>query len=174
VVEGGKQPYAIARQDGEPIAFAGLWESYRWCDQTVTRSEAEPRTVVCKGMVIDHNPDAGPFLLHLRNFRRIGFACHRAVACFVVPDVVRPDASRHEVKLSLMPDLFPPVEQIAQHGSICHCATACITQRLCPTAPKQQRSGHWCKRQRLHQFGHQASTRPDARRPFRKAAASEA
>jgi len=38
VVEGGKQPYAIARQDGQPIAFAGLWESFRWPDQTVTRS----------------------------------------------------------------------------------------------------------------------------------------
>ena len=38
MVEGGKQPYAIARQDGQPIAFAGLWESYRWPDQTVTRS----------------------------------------------------------------------------------------------------------------------------------------
>jgi putative SOS response-associated peptidase YedK len=30
VVEGGKQPYAIARQDGQSIAFAGLWESFRW------------------------------------------------------------------------------------------------------------------------------------------------
>jgi putative SOS response-associated peptidase YedK len=29
-VEGGKQPYAIARQDGQPMAFAGLWESFRW------------------------------------------------------------------------------------------------------------------------------------------------
>jgi putative SOS response-associated peptidase YedK len=38
VVEGGKQPYAIARQDGQPIAFVGLWESFRWPDQTVTRS----------------------------------------------------------------------------------------------------------------------------------------
>jgi len=27
VVEGGKQPYAIARQDGQPIAFAGLWRA---------------------------------------------------------------------------------------------------------------------------------------------------
>ena len=26
VVEGGKQPYASARQDGQPMAFAGLWE----------------------------------------------------------------------------------------------------------------------------------------------------
>jgi putative SOS response-associated peptidase YedK len=26
LVEGGKQPYAIARQDGQPMAFAGLWE----------------------------------------------------------------------------------------------------------------------------------------------------
>jgi hypothetical protein len=34
----GKQPYAIAREDGQPIAFAGLWESFRWPDETVTRS----------------------------------------------------------------------------------------------------------------------------------------
>jgi putative SOS response-associated peptidase YedK len=38
VVEGGKHPYAIARQDGQPMAFAGLWESFRWPDETVTRS----------------------------------------------------------------------------------------------------------------------------------------
>jgi hypothetical protein len=25
VVANGKQPYAIARQDGQPMAFAGLW-----------------------------------------------------------------------------------------------------------------------------------------------------
>jgi putative SOS response-associated peptidase YedK len=37
-VEGGKQPYAIARQDGQPIAFAGLWEGFRWPDGTITRS----------------------------------------------------------------------------------------------------------------------------------------
>jgi putative SOS response-associated peptidase YedK len=38
VIEGGKQPYAIARQHGQPLAFAGLWESFRWPDETVTRS----------------------------------------------------------------------------------------------------------------------------------------
>jgi putative SOS response-associated peptidase YedK len=37
-VDGGKQPYAIARKDGQPIAFAGLWESFRWPDAMVTRS----------------------------------------------------------------------------------------------------------------------------------------
>jgi putative SOS response-associated peptidase YedK len=37
VTERGKQPYAIAR-DGQPMAFAGLWESFRWPDETVTRS----------------------------------------------------------------------------------------------------------------------------------------
>jgi len=37
-VEGGKQPYAIARRDGQPLAFAGLWEGFRWPDGTVTRS----------------------------------------------------------------------------------------------------------------------------------------
>jgi putative SOS response-associated peptidase YedK len=37
-VEGGKQPYAIARQDGQPMPFAGLWESFRWRDETVLRT----------------------------------------------------------------------------------------------------------------------------------------
>lgn len=35
-VDGAKQPYAIARQDGEPMAFAGLWEAYRWPDGVTT------------------------------------------------------------------------------------------------------------------------------------------
>ncbi|MGA3400946.1 MAG: SOS response-associated peptidase [Acetobacteraceae bacterium] len=34
----GKQPYAIARRDGQPLAFAGLWEGYRAPDSTVLRS----------------------------------------------------------------------------------------------------------------------------------------
>jgi putative SOS response-associated peptidase YedK len=34
----GKQPYAIARQDGAPIAFAGLWEGWRSPDGEVIRS----------------------------------------------------------------------------------------------------------------------------------------
>ena len=38
VSEGGKQPYAIARQD-EPMAFAGLlWEGFRWLEGTVLRT----------------------------------------------------------------------------------------------------------------------------------------
>jgi len=35
VVAGAKQPYAIARQDGQPMAFANLWESFCWPDETV-------------------------------------------------------------------------------------------------------------------------------------------
>ena len=38
VVEGGKQPYAIARWDGQPMAFAGLWEGFKWPDGTVLRT----------------------------------------------------------------------------------------------------------------------------------------
>src|SRR5262249_164255 len=38
VIEGGKQPSAIARQDGQPMAFGGLWESFRWPHETVPRS----------------------------------------------------------------------------------------------------------------------------------------
>ena len=37
-VEGGKQPYAIARQDGQPMAFGGLWEGSKWPDGTVLRT----------------------------------------------------------------------------------------------------------------------------------------
>jgi putative SOS response-associated peptidase YedK len=35
---GGKQSFAIARQDGQPMAFAGLWEGFRWPDDTITRA----------------------------------------------------------------------------------------------------------------------------------------
>jgi putative SOS response-associated peptidase YedK len=38
VVDGGKQPYAIARQDGQPMAFAGLWEGFRSPDAAVLRT----------------------------------------------------------------------------------------------------------------------------------------
>jgi putative SOS response-associated peptidase YedK len=36
----GKQPYAIARQDGAPLAFAGLWEGWRGPDGEIVRSFA--------------------------------------------------------------------------------------------------------------------------------------
>ncbi len=36
----GKQPYAIARADGAPLALAGLWESWRDADGTVLRTFA--------------------------------------------------------------------------------------------------------------------------------------
>lgn len=37
-VERGKQPYAIARTDGQPMAFAGLWEGFRWPDGSIART----------------------------------------------------------------------------------------------------------------------------------------
>jgi putative SOS response-associated peptidase YedK len=36
--EGGKQPFAIARADGQPMVFAGLWEGWRGTDGTVLRT----------------------------------------------------------------------------------------------------------------------------------------
>jgi putative SOS response-associated peptidase YedK len=36
--ENGKQPYAIARADGQPMVFAGLWEGWRGADGTVLRT----------------------------------------------------------------------------------------------------------------------------------------
>ena len=34
----GKRPYAIARTDGAPLAFAGLWEGWKAPDDTVLRT----------------------------------------------------------------------------------------------------------------------------------------
>lgn len=36
--ERGKQPYAFARRDGQPLALAGLWDGWRGEDGTVIRS----------------------------------------------------------------------------------------------------------------------------------------
>ncbi len=38
VQPGGKQPYAIVRCDGQPLAFAGLWEGYRAPDGSILRT----------------------------------------------------------------------------------------------------------------------------------------
>jgi putative SOS response-associated peptidase YedK len=35
-----KQPFAIVRKDGQPMAFAGVWEGFRWPDGEVTRTFA--------------------------------------------------------------------------------------------------------------------------------------
>jgi putative SOS response-associated peptidase YedK len=37
-VDGGKLPWAIARADGSPLVFAGLWEGWRGADGTVMRT----------------------------------------------------------------------------------------------------------------------------------------
>lgn len=39
-LDAGKQPYAIARRDGQPMAFAGIWEGFRWPTGEVTRTYA--------------------------------------------------------------------------------------------------------------------------------------
>jgi putative SOS response-associated peptidase YedK len=37
-IETGRQPYAIARQGGQPMALAGLWEGYRWSSGDTLRT----------------------------------------------------------------------------------------------------------------------------------------
>ena len=38
VVDGAKHPWAIARRDGAPLVFAGMWEGWRGADGTIIRS----------------------------------------------------------------------------------------------------------------------------------------
>ena len=66
----GKIPTAIARQDGMPMALAGLWEGRRWPDGTVLRSFAILTTVACTTLeylhermpVVLEQPDWGLWL----------------------------------------------------------------------------------------------------------------
>ena len=52
---GGKQPYAIARQDGEPMAFAGLWDGWRSPDGEVVRTFAIVTTAANATMAPIHD-----------------------------------------------------------------------------------------------------------------------
>lgn len=54
--ETGKQPYAVARQNEAPLAFAGLWESFRWPESNdVTRSFTIVTTTPNAEMTALHN-----------------------------------------------------------------------------------------------------------------------
>jgi putative SOS response-associated peptidase YedK len=55
-VEGGKQPYAIARTDGEPLALGGIWESWRAPGGEIERTFA----------IITTRPNAEMMALHNR------------------------------------------------------------------------------------------------------------
>ncbi len=50
----GKQPYAIARADGEPMAFAGIWEGWRSPDGDIMRSFAILTTTANRQMSVLH------------------------------------------------------------------------------------------------------------------------
>ena len=55
MIEGGKQPYAIARANGEPLALLGIWESWRG---EAARSSALLRSITTQPnaeMVPQHN-----------------------------------------------------------------------------------------------------------------------
>jgi putative SOS response-associated peptidase YedK len=55
VIEGGKQPYAIARADGEPLALGGIWESWRGEGGEIERTFAIITTRPNAEMVPLHN-----------------------------------------------------------------------------------------------------------------------
>jgi putative SOS response-associated peptidase YedK len=51
----GKQPYAIARADGDPLAFAGIWEGWRSPEGDVLRTFAIITTNANAQMAVLHN-----------------------------------------------------------------------------------------------------------------------
>ncbi len=51
---GGKTPYAIARADDEPLAFAGIWEGWRGPDAEILRSFAIVTTTANAQMAVLH------------------------------------------------------------------------------------------------------------------------
>ncbi len=51
----GKQPYAIARRDGAPFAFAGLWEAWRSPDGEILRTFTVLTTTANSDMALLHN-----------------------------------------------------------------------------------------------------------------------
>lgn len=66
----GKQPYAIARADGAPLAFAGIWEGWRAPDGSILRTfaiitttaNAQMSTLHQRMPVILENPDWAAWL----------------------------------------------------------------------------------------------------------------
>ncbi len=55
VIDDDKQPYGIARQDGQPMAFAGLWEECRLPDWRVLRTFAIVTTAANAEMAEPHD-----------------------------------------------------------------------------------------------------------------------
>jgi len=51
----GKMPHAIARRDGEPLAFAGLWEGWRSPDGNILRTFAIVTTQANEQMSVLHS-----------------------------------------------------------------------------------------------------------------------
>jgi putative SOS response-associated peptidase YedK len=70
LADGPKQPWAIARADGQPLVFAGVWEGWRGADGAVVRSYAIVTTAANATLAPIHDrmpvvlePDAWPLWL---------------------------------------------------------------------------------------------------------------
>ena len=63
---GGKQPYAVARRDGQPMALAGVWDGWRGAAGEVMRSFAIIVTVANATMAPTH--DRMPVVLEAENW----------------------------------------------------------------------------------------------------------
>ncbi len=50
VEPGKKEPWAIARADGQPLVFGGVWEGWRGADGTIIRSFAIVTTTACEAL----------------------------------------------------------------------------------------------------------------------------
>ena len=55
----GKTPFAVARVDGDPVAFAGIWEAWKSPDGERLRTFATITTDANNLLAADTGPDAG-------------------------------------------------------------------------------------------------------------------
>jgi len=72
--------------------------------------KAKPSAVAFKRVIVDDDANVWPLLSNLLNLRRVGLARNRPVAVFVVPDVMFPDAARHQIESAFVPNSLPAIE----------------------------------------------------------------
>jgi len=110
------------------------------------KTEAEPRPVSDKGVVIDQHTDARSILHQLLKFGRIALRCNNPVACFLMAGVLIGNAAWHEV---ISPSRQTRSSGITSSPQGCGCVATAI-RRIYHTSPDSEQ--HWPDRENWAPF----------------------